>query len=416
MTRKEIDKGIFLTQAEGNYKKSRLSIYLASPLVRETLTTTAMLPFVLERGTARLPDMTLLRRKQNELYGANLSTNYSGYGFARIIEGHIDGVDASLLSDGMDIMRQKTELLSDVLFDPYVEERAFPTQSVDIEREKLREVIRSVINDKREYCAKLLFESFFEGDERALPADGYEQDLASIGGAKLYETYAGTTGSSRVEIIYVGSRYDGLEEAILKNIGSREPAAIKDITAVPKRELKTVTEVMDVEQDKLAMAFTTGRVLDLRELIIQRVASALLGGSPTSRLFMNVREKQSLCYSIGSRPHYKAGGGMVIECGIEHENTARARQAILQELDTLAKEGPTDKELAEIKLLFSNYMGAVYDSSTALAGQMYSTIMLYGDIIAPEKELEYVNSVTAGEVKAMLSEMHLNTISCISKA
>ena len=107
MIRKEIAKGIFLTQAEGSYKKSRLSIYLASPLVRDTLTTTAMLPFVLERGTAKLPDMTLLKRKQNELYGANLSTNYSGYGFARIIEGHINGVDASLLKDGKDIMRDR---------------------------------------------------------------------------------------------------------------------------------------------------------------------------------------------------------------------------------------------------------------------------------------------------------------------
>lgn len=412
MIRREIAKNVFLTEIEGSYKKSRLSIYMASPLKRSNLTATAILPFILERGTAALPDMTLLKRRQNALYGANLFTGYYSNAFSRIIEGGVEGVDGALIKGVEDISAQRVKLLLDVLYDPYIKDGAFPDELVDIEREKLREVIRSVINDKRDYCSKLLTEAFFEGDERAFPVDGFEKDLDSITGASLYGDYKNIMSNSKLEIIYVGSKFAGLAEVILSEVSSRAAASVKEITAIPKRDEKAVVEVLEVEQDKLAMAFTTGRVFDKNELVVLRVASALLGAAPTSRLFMNVREKQSLCYSILSQPSYKAGGGLIIECGIDHANAARAKAASIAELENLAQSGPTDKELKEIKLLFGNILSGVYDSSSALGNYIYSTIVRYGEAMMPEQELEIINSVTPDEVKSVLSDMHLNA-SCL---
>lgn len=416
MIRREIANGIYLTQVAGNYKRSRLSVYMASPLRRETLSETAILPFIMERGTTKLPDMTLLRRRQNALYGANLSTNYSSVGFSRVVEGYVEGVDGSFIQDGADVAAQRTDLLLDVLFDPYVENGAFRGDWIDIEREKLREAIRSIINEKRDYCAKLLSEAFYD-DERGLPVDGFEEDLDLIGGERTYQVYKDTVAQSGLEVIYVGSDYEGLEQALVERlqVAGTNPAGIKPLTAIPKRDELVIVQEMDVEQDKLAMAFTCGRVLNRQEMVVLRVANALLGAAPTSRLHQNVREKQSLCYYVSAQPSYKSGGGMVIESGIEHQNVARTKEAILHEMRTLAKDGPTQQELVQIKLLFQNILQGVSDSSAALSGYIYSNIVRYEDAMTAEQELAMIEQVTAEEVMAILSDMNLNASCLISE-
>lgn len=413
MNRREIAPGVFLTEVEGSYKKSKLSIYLMSPLRRETVTATAMLPFVLERGTARTPDMTLLKRRQNALYGAALRTGYSNCGFARVTEGHISGVDGSLVA-GEEVSEGRLKLLLEVLFEPDVGPRGFADDGVDIEREKLRDVIRSVIDDKREYCERLLFEALYRGDERALPNDGFEEDLAGIDGAGLHKVYQELISNSRIEIIYVGSRQACLAETILSEIAGRASGEIKPVTSIPRRPVSEVSRVMKIEQTKLAMAFSPGRLLDPRERTVLRVASALLGGSPTSRLFMNVREKLGLCYSIVSIPAYRMGGGLLIECGVDHAQAARAREAALAELDQLARNAPKAQEMTEIRLLFKNILRGFYDSSEMLGSYIYGTLVRYGEVMTPEQELALIEEVTAEEITALLAEMRLDTVCIIS--
>lgn len=408
MIRREIAPGIFLTEIEGNYKKSKLSIYLASPLQRETVTATAMLPFLLERGTAHTPDMTLLKRRQNALYGAALRTGYSNFGFARVLEGHISGVDGSLVAG--DVSAGRLKLLLEVLFDPCAGPQGFQDDWVDIEREKLRDVIRSVINDKREYCERLLFETLYRDDERALPADGFEEDLAGIDGAGLFDVYKSLVSTSRLEIIYVGSRQPGLTEEVLAGVTSRASGEIKPIAPIPHRPVSEVRRVMELEQTKLAMVFSPGRLLSPRERTVLRVASALLGGAPTSRLFVNVREKLGLCYSIMSMPVHRMGGGLMIECGVDHAQAERTRQAVIAELDQLGRCVPAPREMAEIRLLFENIMRGFYDSSAVLGSYIYGTIVRYGEVMTPEQELKIMDHVTAEEITALMAEMKLDTV------
>lgn len=410
MTRIEIAPNVFLTQAAGNYKRSRLSIFMASPLGRENLTATAMLPFLLERGTASLPDMTLLKRRQDALYGANISTSYATVGCSRVIEGYAEGVDERLLADAHGLAAQRTQLLLDVLFDPFTENGAFREDWMDIEREKLRETICSVINDKREYCAQLLAAAFYD-DARGLPVDGFVEDLDAIDGKRLYVVYQDVVRSSSLEILYVGSPNTDLAPTLARRIASlqREAVSVPPVTAVPVREEQVVTRTLDMEQDKLALAFTCGRALQDSEIAVLRVACALLGASPFSRLFLNVREKQSLCYYASAQPMYKAAGGLVIDSGVDHSSAAQAKEAILQELHLLATDGPTETEMEQARLLFQNILRGVSDSSAALSSYLYSNIIRYHRAMRAQEELEMLGAVTAGQVRDLLAEMHLNT-------
>ncbi|MEA4911495.1 MAG: insulinase family protein, partial [Oscillospiraceae bacterium] len=363
-------------------------------------------------GTASCPDMTLLRRRLNSLYGASMTASYTCAGFSRVIDGCIEGVDDALVREPS-LSAQREALLTELLLRPALSDGAFNKEWLDIEREKLRDDIRSIINDKRDYCMYLLADSFYK-DARRLPTDGYEEDLDAITPQGLYEDYLAFLRQCNVEIIYVGQKKDGLSDRLAAafDFSGRGPAAAQPLLPVAACDEQKIERRMAVEQDKLALAFTTGELLDERGFAALRLASALLGGSATSRLFVNVREKLSLCYYAASRVSYRSGGGLFIDCGIEHQNVPKAREAILRELAALAQDGPTERELTEIKLLFENILGAAADTSGGLEGYCYNSIVRSGRLILPREELELLRDISAREITQVLRKLHLNA-SCL---
>lgn len=416
MQRTKIAEGIYYTYLSGDFKKDRISVHLLSPLNENTLTTTALVPYLLDRGTTDCPDVTLLRRRLNMLYGANLSTSTSSVDFARVGTLSIDGVESSLLPEEGDIFEQRARLLFDVLRNPVVEDDAFKQDWVDIEREKLRERILSEINEKRSYCLKLANEEFFD-DERALPNNGFADRLDSIGAAQLYADYRAQLASSQIEIIHVGRGGGRLElvsdliAALPRDIKRIKPAAPVEKLEQPRRRVVA----LDVEQDKLALVLTAGRLLTDREKSVFRVANSILGASPTSRLFLNVREKQSLCYYCASRPALMCGG-LTIDSGIETGNDERLQQAVLAELADLQKGNITDLELEQSKLHLNNALMSVDNLPDSLAGWYFSSLLLNGgELRSPQAEIDSIASVTKQEVAALLGEFSLKA-SCLLTA
>ena len=183
---------------------------------------------------------------------------------------------------------------------------------------------------------------------------------------------------------------------------------------MPIRDTVETAQTLEVEQDKLALFFTTGRTLDRRDFNALRVGCTLLGGTPTSRLFMNVREKQSLCYYVTCSASYESGGGATVECGVDAKDAARARDAILLELDRLAEKGPTEKEMSELALTYKNIFGGVTDSSSAINSYIFANLQRCGELVTPEMQLEESLSVTREDAMRLLRELHLNCVSRIA--
>ncbi len=413
MIRKQIAPGLHFTAISGNYKKSRLSAALIAPLRRETVTETALLPYLLERGTESLPDVTAIKRRLNYLYGTSMRASYNTYAFARVNDCVLEGVDGSLVPDGGALTAERAALLREVLLRPALENGAFREEWLAIEREKQRENIRSIINDKGAYCFKLLSEAFFGDDLRALPRDGFEEDLDAIDGARLAQVYRDTVGSASLELIYVGPAPQEAEDRLTGFAeGHRwKENALPTMRPVPR--LSSVREVvteMEVEQDKLALAYATGETLTRRQWQALRAGTALFGGTPTSRLFQNVREKQSLCYSIGASPSYSSCG-MFVECGIEGKNTARTAKAVAKELAAFAAQGPSQEELANLKLLYRNMLGGLRDSAGSIAKYEFQSILRFGELTEPEEDLASLESITADEIQAVMQKLTLNCTS-----
>ena len=135
---------------------------------------------------------------------------------------------------------------------------------------------------------------------------------------------------------------------------------------------------------------------------------AILGGTATSKLFTNVREKKSLCYYCVSR-FYRLKGIMVIESGVETDNIEAAKSAILNEIDEMKKGNISEFEINSAKLAIVNSFRSIVDTVTGITS-WYSTQLMDASVDTPEQAAAKINAVTKDEIIAAANKLQLDTV------
>ena len=403
---KRIAKNLYLCVADRRYKRDKLTIEMASPLERCSITAKVLLPMILSSATSSCPDMVSISRKLDMLYGATLSANAAVYGSRVLLRFDMEGVSDAYLADS-NLGLEAAKMLLEVILRPATENGAFLPGVFAVELEKLAELIRAQINNKREYCMKLLRQAFYADDVRGISGSGYEEDLPHITADMLFAVYNELLQNSVVQVFYAGRHEAEIEQLLVSAFAGcfENGAPIKEAAAILPSEPISITETVNIEQDKLALLYHSGRMLDIEQTAALRVANSIFGASPTSRLFMNVREKQSLCYYCASSRGVVSGGMLSIESGVSAQNALRAAAAMRHEFEQLAEYGPTEKELDETKLLLRNLLKGVSDSVGGYASYTLSNIRSLGRPFSQEEELALVEEVSAKDVKELLSSM-----------
>ena len=201
-----------------------------------------------------------------------------------------------------------------------------------------------------------------------------------------------------------------VRQAFAPLISGRHAPVECAVPAQPQGPVRTVTDELDVTQGKLAMGFRTGGVtMDSPDYPALLVCNALYGGSANSRLFLNVREKLSLCYYASSLID-KLKGLLVVSSGVEFGNFDRAQEAILAQLDELRAGRFTDDERNAAIRTVVNSLRSRLDSQ----GQMEDdcvTRLVYG--VQPDHGgalIQSVERVTAGDIARAARRIQLDTV------
>ncbi len=171
-----------------------------------------------------------------------------------------------------------------------------------------------------------------------------------------------------------------------------------------KAEVCRVTEPHDVAQSKMVMAFKTG----YENIAVMRLMNAVYGGSPISKLFMNVREKLSLCYYCSSGYNDRKGV-LYVDSGVEHANAKKAEAEILNQLEAMKKGDFTDDEFENARRTMLNGIKGVSDNANDI-GNWYFQRIYSGDIFTPEEYIERLKKVTREEVIAAANSLRLDTV------
>lgn len=410
MTRSQLAGGVYLTYLPAKkFKTSLLSAQFVAPLRWETASAHALLAAILRRGTAVSPDMGALSRRLDDLYGARVDVTIRKKGEAQCV-----GFVASLIDDrfapgGERLLEPAAALLGELIRDPVTEDGQFLPDYFESEKTNLIDAVRSILNDKRSYADSRLLQEMCTGEPYGVPRLGNEQITAALCPRMVWDAYRQLTASSRLELFYSGSaeqsRVEDALRAALADLPRKAVEPLPERTAhICPEEPRIITERLDVTQGKLGMGFACGSE-DAAALL---VGNTLFGGSSNSRLFLNVREKLSLCYYASSLFH-RQKGIITVSSGIEFENYQKAYDEILAQLSAVRRGELEDWELEAAKSTLLNAYASMGDSQGKLEN-FYLGQNATGRDESPEELADQVRAVTPERVFQAMGTVKLDTV------
>ena len=300
--------------------------------------------------------------------------------------------------------------MTQLLLEPILEKGAFSQDFVENEKKNLISAIESTRNNKRAYANAQLLKAMCKEDPFGIPQYGEPEQVAAITAQSLYDHYQKVLTTYPVNIFYVGSAQPEKVAQLLKPLihrltGIRNPLpAQTPFTPCPGSHNR---EKMDVTQGKLCMGYVTDITIRDSRFAAMQVLNTILGGGMTCKLFMQVREKLSLCYDIHSAYH-GSKGLVIVNAGIDFDREQQVREEIAHQLQ-LCQEGEfTPQELSAAKEQLICQLQAVHDSPGAIENY-YATGALSGLNMTPAAYMEAVQQVTAQAVQEAARTLQLHT-------
>ena len=414
--RTELMPGVFLSHLRSDkFKTACMSVTLLTQLRRETAAMNAVIPFVLNRGTTRYGDMEQLSRRMDELYGAAVEPVVRRIGEIQCIGFYGSFPEPDYLPGGEALLGDTCALMAQLLLDPVTRGGLLLPQYVDSEREKLLDIIRSRMNDKRSYALTRCIEEMCCYEDFAVSRFGSESEAENIHYKKLTRHYRELIQTCPVEIFYCGKTDFKAVSAAMRDAFSAMPRGEIDydigtdlrMNAV-EDHVRFVEEEMDVTQGKLVLGFRLGECMEEPDIPALYVFNAVYGSGATSKLFMNVREKLSLCYYASSAV-YLHKGIMLVSSGIEFDKLDAARDEILAQLDSVRRGEITDDELRSAKKSVASDLRAVQDSIGELEG-FYLSQALDGLDYGPAELAALAEDVTKEDVQEIAKSIECDLI------
>ena len=415
-TRKELMPGVFLTHLRSDkFKTACMSVNLLTQLQRETAAMNALIPQVLRRGTSRYGDMEQLSRRMDELYGTAIEPTIRRVGEIQVLGFFASFPEGEYLPGGENLLNEAAGLMAELLLSPNTRGGLLLPDYVDSEKEKLLDLIRSRVNEKRGYALSRCIEEMCCFEDFATSRFGTEDEAENIHYKKLTKHYRKLLQTAPVELFYCGKAgYRQVREVLMDAFATMPRGEIDYDIGTDVRmnavedHVRYVEEEMDVSQGKLVMGFRMGECMDDPDIPAMYVFNAIYGSGANSKLFMNVREKLSLCYYAGSAVLIKKGL-MLVSSGIEFEKYEEAKNEILAQLDAVRNGDISPEELETAKRSVSSELRSAMDSQGELEGFWLSQAM-EGLDYGPMELAELIEDVTKEDVMAIANSIELDLI------
>ncbi|HOJ09387.1 MAG TPA: pitrilysin family protein [Clostridiales bacterium] len=338
------------------FKTNTVTFFFIDSLKKETVSKNAMIPAILRRGCKKFPEMDKISRHLEELYGASFDCGVIKKGEYQIIFFYSECISDKYITkktsekNSKDLFEESFELLLDIVADPVIDNGSFIAESVNQEKDNLKRLIESRVNDKVKYAIEKCFEEMCRDEPFGIYEYGDVTGLDEINEINLYEHYKGVMDSYPLKVYVTGDISTQKMEAVKNKIisirtGSNKNNCLVNISTdsnVPDYsnsisntgKIREVNEVLNITQAKLSIGFLTNTCSSDPDYYPLLFCDNILGGGINSKLFKYVREGAGLAYYIFSQ-FDKFKGMFVVSCGIDAQNNDKAVELILQQVDSI---------------------------------------------------------------------------------
>ncbi len=420
VTKRTVFPGVDLTCITTNkFKTGFISISFLTPLHVKTVSKNALLPKVLCCGTSEHPTRQSLSIALEELYGTRIEPIVRKKGEVLCVGLYSSFIDDDFVRHGENLLEKTINLMGEILLSPATRGGLLLDKYVENEKKNLIDEIKNAKNDKISYAVQRMLESMCKSEAYGISSLGTEDTVNSITNRSLTKHYREILSSAKIEVIYCGSadvnRVVSAFTDSFSTLPNRTYTTVPETKVVyaPKSESPNIAEdKMNVSQCKLTIGYRLGKSMKYPNQAALMVFNALFGGSVTSKLFLNVRERLSLCYYASSMID-KHKGIMVVYSGVEESNIDVAKDEISKQLDDICCGKFSDHELESAKKYINTAIRSKLDTAGGIE-DFYLDSAISGSILTPEALAFNAALVTKDEIIDIANNVILDTIHYIT--
>ncbi len=398
----------FSSIIDEKFKTGSLTVRFITGLSGECAAANALGIGALSSSSADYPTIAALNEKLSSLYGAGLSTFARKRGDIQIL-----GMNASWLSkkyaiDGEDIDSEMLSIIRGCIFSPNAADGEFEAESYGITQKDLLDRIDAELNNKRGYAISRASEIAFRGEPAEFSCYGTRETAEAVSAADAFSAYRRLLRSAQIEICYIAPEEDtAVLEMFRRGFAAidRQASGFNFRTPSPaKSEPVTESDTFDVRQCKMVMTFKSSS----DDFFALKLLSTIFGETPVSKLFMNVREKMSLCYYCASR-FVSSKSTLMVDSGVERKNIEKARTEILNQLDEIKNGNISDNEIASALLSLDNALTQVGDTQSSY-DSWYFERFCDGAVRTPAEQFADYKNVTKARIVQAANSLSLDSV------
>lgn len=392
------------------FKTNIVGVFFSTELSKDNVTKNALIPAILRRGSVKYPTMCDISIELENLYGAKFDCGVSKKGELQVLRFYGEAVNDKYLPDSNNNTLRLAEIIKDIVFNPAMVDGKFNDEYLAQEKNKLKNIIESRKNDKVQYALERCYELMAGDEPYGLCEYGDVEKVDGVSNEELVNAYNDMINNFNVDLIVAGNIDDEEFDNIVNlfNFDERTNIVELKINDVEPGEVKNITEEFDINQGKLSLAYRTNVKPNSKEYFDMIVYNGILGSGVQSKLFQNVREKNSLAYYAFSRLD-KFKGVMGISSGIEQQNYQKALDTILEQIEDMKKGNITDYEYNTTIKTIENSLNSMKDEQLSLVDFYYGQELINSDLTL-EDVIENMKKVTVDDVVKVADQVKLDTI------
>lgn len=412
----EIKKGIKMHCIKTDkFKTNLIAVFLTTKLNRENVTKNALVSTVLRRGSKNMQTQEDISKQMEEMYGASFDCGLDKTGDNQVLKFYIEVLNDNFLPrTNEDLLESAVKNMLEIVFDPYTENESFKEEYVEQEKNNIQKIIEGKIDNKARYALDRCIEEMYKNQPFGLYKFGYIEDLKNLNGKNLYEYYKKLIDECKIDIFVSGNIDDEIEKKISENeniqkLVSREANYVQPMIA--NKEIKDkeniVTESMEVTQGKLVLGLDVD--IDKEDLKYDTlIYNSLLGGTATSKMFQNVREKAHLAY-VASSSYLRNKNNIFINCGIDIPNYEKALELIREQIEDMKKGDFTEEEIQNAKKGIIATIKTIEDEQDTEVSYYFGQ-ELFNQKVSVKEYIEKIEKVNKKNIIDIANKITINTI------
>lgn len=392
------------------FKTITMKVMFHTPIIKEDITKRNILSDILLTSSRKYATRRDLNIKSEELYAADIYTSNQRIGNYITTSFILQTLNDKYTEDGN--FASSVEFLHEIIFNPDLIDNKFKDEKLELVKSNAKIALESIKENSANYSIIRLKEEYDNKSSVSYRMTGYLDDLEKINTQNLYDYYEKMIENDYVDIFVIGNI--NIKELLLiikkyfkfRKVKKRKKSYELDYH-LPRKKVKTIKEVTSNNQAKLAIALSISKLKDFDKKYSLLILNIILGGTADSKLFKEVREKNSLCYTIRSS-YSRLDNMMIISAGIDNVNYDKVLDLINKILDDIKKGKFNESDISVAKEYYNTLTESIVESPARLINESFSEKILGVDSL--EKRKENINKITKKDIIRVSKKLNIDTI------